>query len=84
MNFCQESPLATDSLVAAAVKVLREGNPWKKAEYGRIAAQFWKSRQISLPYYDTPSVVEAAREQAPNRPARDSTVRLLTADQSWP
>ena len=84
MTSCQEIPVATDSLVAAAVKVLREGNPWKKAEFGCIAAQLWKSRQISLPYYDAPSVVEAASEQAPNRPARDSTVRLFTSDQSWP
>ncbi|GJP40046.1 hypothetical protein CLOM_g24336 [Closterium sp. NIES-68] len=43
-------PCAGDTLCAAAVKVLRTADPWRKADYGDLAAKLWASGAIRDAY----------------------------------
>ncbi|CAI5983817.1 unnamed protein product [Closterium sp. NIES-65] len=45
-------PCAGDTLCEAAVKVLRTADPWKKAEYGDLAAHLWATGAIRHAYAD--------------------------------
>ncbi|CAI5502526.1 unnamed protein product [Closterium sp. Naga37s-1] len=45
-------PCAGDTLCEAAVKVLRTADPWKKADYGDLAAHLWATGAIRHAYAD--------------------------------
>lgn len=59
-------PQSSDTLEVAALKVLNEGDPWVKAQYGEMAARLWLDGSIALAY-------DACTLQllpVPDRPAR--------------
>lgn len=59
------APVSTDTLEQAALKVLQEGDPWLKAEYGDLAATLWLEGAMTTPYdADGPLLA------VPSRPAR--------------
>jgi hypothetical protein len=60
-------PNSRDSLVKAALKVLRTGDPWLKASYGDIAASLWRDGLIARAY-------DSHESLPPKRPARSNAV----------
>lgn len=73
MDTCVDAccPNASDSLIEAALKILRAADPWKKAEYTYAAVDLWRSGQIKQVASD-----HCSHLNAPERPARaDDKVR---------
>jgi hypothetical protein len=65
------APTATDTLVEAALKILNEPDPWRKAEFTYAVYDMWKAGTITRILPDDPSQLVV-----PERPARaDDTVR---------
>ncbi|KAG0607919.1 hypothetical protein M758_8G064200 [Ceratodon purpureus] len=66
------APCSSDTLDEAALKVLLEGDPWLKAEYGDLAATLWLEGKMESAYRELGPVL-----QVPSRPARLDVVRLV-------
>uniref|UniRef100_A0A383VR75 DUF455-domain-containing protein n=1 Tax=Tetradesmus obliquus TaxID=3088 RepID=A0A383VR75_TETOB len=67
------APEPGDTLVGAALKVLRVGDPWQKAEFTHRAVALWRSGDISQV-----SAGPAESAAAPDRPHRlDDKVKLV-------
>ncbi|WIA44075.1 hypothetical protein OEZ86_010433 [Tetradesmus obliquus] len=67
------APEPGDTLVGAALKVLRVGDPWQKAEFTHRAVVLWRSGDISQV-----SAGPAESAAAPDRPHRlDDKVKLV-------
>lgn len=60
-------PSAADSLVEAAIKVLCQPDPWKKADYTFAAVALWRSGAIT---HVQPADRRHSELRAPDRPAR--------------
>lgn len=58
-------PRAGEDIIDAALRVLRQPDPHKKAEYTNIACQLWRSGQLTC------AQPGAQRRAVPDRPARD-------------
>lgn len=65
------APVSSDTLEQAALKVLQEGDPWRKAQYGDLAATLWLQGAMRIPYE-----VEGPLLVVPSRPARLDIVSL--------
>lgn len=59
------APASTDTLEQAALKVLVEGDPWLKAEYGDLAATLWLEGKMPTAYDESGPLLTL-----PSRPAR--------------
>jgi len=57
--------VSSDTLEQAALKVLQEGDPWLKAQYGDLAATLWLQGAMRSPYD-----AEGPLLAVPSRPAR--------------
>lgn len=64
--------MSSDTLEQAALKVLQEGDPWLKAEFGDLAATLWLQGAMQSAYD-----VDGPLLAVPSRPARLDTVRLV-------
>lgn len=59
------APTAHDTLVEAALKILNEPDPWRKAEFTYAVYDMWQSGTISRILPDDPTQLVV-----PDRPAR--------------
>lgn len=66
-----EKPCKGDTLVEAALKVLNTGDPWRKADFGDLAAKLWFEGCFSQAYDCHKDLL------VPDRPARLATVQLV-------
>ncbi|GAQ77568.1 hypothetical protein KFL_000010170 [Klebsormidium nitens] len=70
--FCPGDPVPGDTLVTGAVKILCTEDPHLKAQRGANLVHLWRSGAIVVPY-DAHNVAS----NVPDKPARDTTVRIL-------
>lgn len=66
-----ERPCKGDTLVEAALKVLNAGDPWRKADFGDLAAKLWFQGCLSQAYDCHKDLL------VPDRPSRLPTVQLV-------
>lgn len=72
------APKSTDTLEVAALKVLLEGDPWLKAEYGDLAASLWLEGAIREAYDEAGPLLAV-----PSRPARSDMARMRRSVDGW-
>jgi len=77
-----EPPCAADCLVAAALKVLTQPDPWRKADFSDVAVALWRSGAIAEVAPADAAGRAALRAAVPDRPARaDDKARARC---TWP